>query len=1411
LLSACGRLVRVVAQQQGDNHKSGIKIIWDIDLQSILKQQEQDDDNKTDDYVPPHTWFSVTLVNEGTAVVCLSHQGAIVTVPVTITSSQVASLVGIFEHGLLAGSWSPDRQLLVLATWANVENDNSNETSTGLCLRLPTTAVLVCLTATEYAVWAEINLGQVASNTDVHMVWRPDGSQLAVSSVDATDNNLRKLQLFRRSDNDGGLLLTALGRTEDGSGKLIANLQATPLGWAGPACSQVLATVVTKGHQDLVIALVEPNGLRHGGFALGITKEVVPTTTIQNLEWNTMSDILMVHLRYGSTGDAVQLWTRSNYHWYLKWEHRYSQHCSRILWDEEDPYRLDVLGTSGEWHEYTFQWATSHVAKDLYHTAFVVDGAKLLLTPLEKALVPPPMAAATIQFAASVTELVVSYCTHGTDNPDTSVLCGAVLANQQLVLLGGVDTSTTSFIGNYAPPTIQVSVSLPTQAQNWRLFTFVKAPVPGQVEFIVVEASQHYGMDMLHHVVVSWSTVNSTNSIEESNASVHLAASLPLKCPCLAICPWVDDSQGALLELQNGELLEFDSNDGILTPLFETSVLLEPCPWISALKHPNQSQYLEKDNNDEGGMLGNARLVFGMSQRGRLFCHDFLLSDSISSFQLDPIHGFLAYVTSTSQCELRFIPLPNLINMDPLGGLDETVPLLTGYKPRHVERGTRLVTTLTKPSAILQMPRGNLEGIFPRALVLQRCMKLIFTKQFAESFTLMRRQKIDTNLIVDMDPHFFLYEGCLELVEQLKEIDYLNLFISTLQNWNSTEQRYPVPEWMDKRLNRDGTISKDFDFASKVNQVCQRLRAILIEAEQEGRTKGGRTVELGHFLLPILSTFAKEDPPQLEQALRLIQSNAILACGTSTKKSLLFSDTAQKAIHYLAFLADYELLFNTALGMYEYDIARAVARNSQMDPKFYLPLLKQQQEFPQFYGRYKVDLRLKRYENALRNLFQSQQSGEDLTQVLDEESKGNGFDACFDLIREHQLHDVGLQLHSTLEEKYHILMDLGDSLLNAKKVREALTIFQCAIPIDNDRIMRAARACQNWRVYFTHAFPEGNVAGKDLDDVELSRRQLLARDIAEEIESSYQQGPEKRRVTFEAARVLLDYGRNIYEAIETLLRGQLWDEAVRTAIMYARPDLRRKCLDAAVAYAVASIEDCRERMQTFVESMRRYEEVLQIRKNAYAAGEVDTLGMGDGTQDNETGSLFSAASQASNLSNLSRGSTGSTGSVGSISTVISVKSTTSFSLVGTDESFRHKSKYNDIGKKTKKKQRKKKNSNRVIPGSEQELQKLVETLQVGIPDEFYVQILSETILFLCGERQLDVARDLYMTLIETSTGIQSCLKEYQKQEISRAKVFAREQPGRELVTHPSEKTVNACKVTMPPTVVSETIRHLEFV
>jgi elongator complex protein 1 len=100
---------------------------------------------------------------------------------------------------------------------------------------------------------------------------------------------------------------------------------------------------------------------------------------------------------------------------------------------------------------------------------------------------------------------------------------------------------------------------------------------------------------------------------------------------------------------------------------------------------------------------------------------------------------------------------------------------------RSVERGSRLVTAIpTNMSITLQMPRGNLETIFPRAMVVAGIRSLIEEKNYSRAFSYCRSQRVDMNILYDHKPEQFLENTGLFL-DQLKDISYIDLFLSSLK------------------------------------------------------------------------------------------------------------------------------------------------------------------------------------------------------------------------------------------------------------------------------------------------------------------------------------------------------------------------------------------------------------------------------------------------------------------------------------------------------------------------------------------------------------------------------------------------------------------------------------------------------
>jgi elongator complex protein 1 len=100
---------------------------------------------------------------------------------------------------------------------------------------------------------------------------------------------------------------------------------------------------------------------------------------------------------------------------------------------------------------------------------------------------------------------------------------------------------------------------------------------------------------------------------------------------------------------------------------------------------------------------------------------------------------------------------------------------------RRIERGARLVTSVAEgTSVVLQMPRGNLECIQPRPLTLHVATVYLDSGQYGAAFQLLRKQRINLNLLCDHQPTEFLAKiECI--IDELKDPVWLSLFLSELQ------------------------------------------------------------------------------------------------------------------------------------------------------------------------------------------------------------------------------------------------------------------------------------------------------------------------------------------------------------------------------------------------------------------------------------------------------------------------------------------------------------------------------------------------------------------------------------------------------------------------------------------------------
>ncbi|UKZ82239.1 hypothetical protein TrVFT333_010024 [Trichoderma virens FT-333] len=422
-----------------------------------------------------------------------------------------------------------------------------------------------------------------------------------------------------------------------------------------------------------------------------------------------------------------------------------------------------------------------------------------------------------------------------------------------------------------------------------------------------------------------------------------------------AVESYGQDQSGRLYRLSN-------SGDDLLPVQFTTQL-----PWFEISKHDD------------------VEMAFGLSRAGHIFANSRLLAKNCTSFIVTPNH----LIFTTSNHFVKYVHLVADVE-------DLEVPADDPEKDercRSVERGSRLVTAMpTNMSIVLQMPRGNLETIFPRAMVVAGIRSLIEEKNYARAFSYCRSQRVDMNILYDHKPEQFL--SCVSLfLDQLKEVSYIDLFLSSLREEDVTQTMYQDTKRA-KALpyginTAPEALPSQKPHGSKVNAICD---AVLKALQSHKAT----------HLQNIISAHVCKVPPAMDDGLTLVAE-------------LMQEDEklAEKAVEHICFLVDVNRVYENALGLYNLDLALLVAQQSQRDPREYLPFIQNLHVLSELRRKFEIDDHLARRQKALAHL-----------QALD------AFDELCNYTSKHDLYQDSLKLYrydpprlQTLTEIYAIYLE----------------------------------------------------------------------------------------------------------------------------------------------------------------------------------------------------------------------------------------------------------------------------------------------------------------------------------------------------------------------------------------------------
>ncbi|XP_077988781.1 elongator complex protein 1-like isoform X3 [Glandiceps talaboti] len=915
---------------------------------------------------------------------------------------------------------------------------------------------------------------EVASEWDdglTRVSWRGDGQLFAVTAINP-QTGTRNIRIWNRE-----CVLQSSGEKLNGLEQALV--------WK-PSGSLIVSSQRLPHRHDVIF--FEKNGLKHGEFTLPFDKLQVK---VVEMMWNVDSTVLALWLEELPSEQAkaqenftpksyVQLWTSSNYHWYLKQNLEFGatreERVVAVQWDPEQGYCIHILCYGGDYLKYTWSWTTNHsrgISESDSAYVAVIDAGRVLLTPFRSAVVPPPMCAYYIQFSSNVNQVFFGSAQNSND-------VGVVLADGTVALYEftkGMNTlddsvclqaagggngfkrtvSNHQLIGRYRIMSDEQPIEW-NKPLNWGHFTWI---TENKILAVTMEAN------------CSESRIYELRLENAKSTEGQLVASSSTIVDGKVYCIHSNTGDSVVIQLMDGSLLQFDTTTCTATPWTMKSGLQirfpQPCVQMSVCQFAGEEA------------------VLGLTERYRLYVNDTEVASNCTSFAVHQEFLLLTTHSHTCRCVSLNNPISALVSLNDasVSVLDESI--------RRVERGSRIVVAVPNDTkVILQMPRGNLEAIHPRALMLSAVKNHLEALQYKQAFIAMRKHRINMNLIYDHNPEVFI-NNVDKFVHQLDDINHFNLFLADLKAEDVTMSMYSAAY----PKTRQSTII----LTDKVDLVCDSVRAALQEINQS------------KYFLSIITTLIKKTKPELEAALLKIK---MLKDNPSTDNSC----SADEALKYVFYMVDVNDLYSVALGTYNFDLVVMVAEKSQMDPKEYLPFLNKLRKMESNYQKYNIDKHLKRFSQALVHISKC----------------GEHWEECVQLIEQQEMFVEALQLFEIQSMQYKTIGQMyAEHLFGLRHYEEAAIMYaKCN---QDEEALEMYVKCGNWRQSMCVAIK-----------LEQSSDQLaqLARKLASNLHSHRQ---------YEDAAYLLEYYVNdVEEAIVTLIEGSLWQQAVLVIYRHKRLD-----------------------------------------------------------------------------------------------------------------------------------------------------------------------------------------------------------------------------------------------------------------
>lgn len=769
------------------------------------------------------------------------------------------------------------------------------------------------------------------------------------------------------------------------------------------------------------ITLFERNGLKHNELVLPFQATEEEVVT---LSWSQDSDIFLIETLRPNGVCRLYFYTICNYHWYMK--HHMEFHGKVVYsWSQNyaEPKKLYLITGSGEYKTFKFDFVVNHSngKSDGDESLVAVIDGYKLLLTNFKSQMVPPPMA-SLEVTLDAPVNLIDFLHEANSDYDSNSFF--TLDEQSAVRIYRCNFDKA------------VNGRRLTKAEMVKEFSLKEN---GSFTNAVWVDSEHLVLtaeSTMFLCSIDSATILSEIQLEGVIGNVTLLSSSQM-----------------IAQLTDGSLVGVEFMDNELKFLDQTL--------------PNLPEFCEK-------ILATASnqkpAIYALKNiKKKLYLNAKEIANEVTSFILNGDNDYLIYTTIG---ELKFM------------GIERNVEDV--LETRRIERGSRIVSLVKDKSQIIfQLPRGNLETISPRILSLKIIRRHLKAVEYHKAFDLLRKERINLNLLIDLYPQKFLKELPV-FVEQIDNTQWLNLFLTELKNEDVTTTMYKFCEAKEEEV-----YDASFTMENKISYLCNEMLGIF---QQLNPSK---------YLLPSITCYVKNQ--QIENALQIIWD---------LKKTASSDKAADDALKYLLYLIDVNSLYNIALGMYDFKLVLFVAEKSQKDPKEFVPFLNELNRLEPSYAKYKIDCHLKRFTKAIKNI----------SKLCNDEAK---FDECFELIKKHQLFEAGMEAFADNKTCYQkICVLFGDHLRTKNRLLDASLFYERGG--EYQQALAGARNILDWQRCIVLAKKSG-----------FSEEEM--KDLAMKLSNSLRESGRFKEAS-ELIRKFLP--GEFFALVETLIRGRMYSEAI---------------------------------------------------------------------------------------------------------------------------------------------------------------------------------------------------------------------------------------------------------------------------